>query len=259
MPSLSLASTIIAGNLGSPPLFDPQNGWTVDGGVQAGQMLAVAFTSSQAEILADARLPLGIIFSDLAVSPLGVYLAANADGLPGADIANLSLESGQRIGAWPPGNLVTYTCSACPTLTAGTQYWLVVDIPDLNGNYFESQAAWNWNVTGNYSNGLNFAYDDTEFATGWLYGAASELRPAFEIDGSATPEPSTLLLTGAALALLGIGLAKGGTRIRLQRGPAGSDQLFSLVNPAKRDQTRTQRAFDLSHLPGKQWKSSRLG
>ncbi|MGC9951730.1 MAG: hypothetical protein ABSF64_35725 [Bryobacteraceae bacterium] len=223
MPSLSPASTIIAGNLGSPPLFNPRNGWTVDGGVEAGQMLAVAFTSAQAVIFEDARLPLGIIFSNLAVSPLGVYLAASVDELPGADIANLSLESGQRIGAWPPGNLVTFGCTACPTLTAGTQYWLVVDIPDLNENYFESQAAWNWNVTQNYSNGLNFVYNDTQFGTGWLYRATSELRPAFEIDATATSEPSTLLLTGAVLALLGIGLAKGRTRIRLQSGPARSD------------------------------------
>jgi hypothetical protein len=186
-------------------------------------MLAVAFTSAQAVIFEDARLPLGIIFSNLAVSPLGVYLAASVDELPGADIANLSLESGQRIGAWPPGNLVTFGCTACPTLTAGTQYWLVVDIPDLNENYFESQAAWNWNVTQNYSNGLNFVYNDTQFGTGWLYRATSELRPAFEIDATATSEPSTLLLTGAVLALLGIGLAKGRTRIRLQSGPARSD------------------------------------
>ncbi len=57
-------------------------------------MLAVAFTSAQAVIFEDARLPLGIIFSNLAVSPLGVYLAASVDELPGADIANLSLESG---------------------------------------------------------------------------------------------------------------------------------------------------------------------
>jgi hypothetical protein len=200
------ASTVAYSNLGTPPAFDPQNGWTVEGGVEAGQMLAVAFTPADAVNFADAQLALGIIFSNLSTSPLDVYLASNISGLPGGDLADLSLEAGQSVGAWPAGNLVTYGCSVCPNLNAGTQYWLVVDIPNVNEDYFESQAAWNWNTTLDYASGTDFAYNDTQFGTGWQYGAATELRPAFEIDGVATPEPGSLGLLAAGLALVGMGV-----------------------------------------------------
>jgi len=206
------ASALVFSNLGSPPTFDPQDGWTVDGGVSGGQMLAVAFTAVNGVTFEDAQLPLGIIVSDLSTSPLGVYLASNVNGLPGADLANLSLESGQTVGAWPPGNLVTYGCTVCPALNAGIEYWLVVDIPNLNQDYFESQAAWNWNTTGDNSSGTNFAYNDTQFGTGWQYLAGQPV-PAFEIDGFATPEPGPAGLIAAGLALLGLNFRRPSRRL----------------------------------------------
>ena len=74
--------TTVYSNLGAPPGFDEQDGWLLDGGVVSGQMLAVAFTSGQTAQFADARLALGIIFSNLLQSPLDVYLAMDAPGLP---------------------------------------------------------------------------------------------------------------------------------------------------------------------------------
>ena len=91
-------------------------------------------------------------------------------------------------------------------LTGGTQYWLVAQVPNLNQDHFETQAEWNWNLTNNYVNGSDFAYNDSQFNTGWLYGDSSTLRPAFEID--AVPELASLLLLASGLVTMGVGVRR---------------------------------------------------
>jgi len=194
-------ATVVYSNLGSPQEFDTQNGWVVDGGVVAGQQLAVAFTPGSTVQFTDATVAMGIIFSNLAGSPLDLSLAANSAGLPGAPITDLMLGSGQSIGPFLPGNLATFVCAAsCPVLNGGTQYWLVAQIPNLDLDHFESQAAWNWIVNNDYNSGTNFAYNDTQFGTGWVYSDPSFLRPAFEIDGTPVPEPASLWLLCSGVA-----------------------------------------------------------
>jgi PEP-CTERM motif len=191
-------ASIAYSNLGTPPQFDDQNGWLLDGGVVAGQMLAVAFTPSQTIQPTQAMVAMGIIFSNLPQSPIYLSLALDSSGLPGGFLAGLILGPGQTIGSFLPGNLVNFVCAGpCPTLNAGQQYWLEAQILGFGQDAFESQAEWNWNVTQDYSNGSNFAYNDTEFGGGWTYVDSSFLRPAFEI-GTA-PEPSSVLLLGSGL------------------------------------------------------------
>jgi hypothetical protein len=204
-------ASVIYSNLGSPPQFNPGNGWHLDGGALVGQMLAVAFTPSATVRVADAQLALGIVFTNLSQSPIVPYLALDAGGLPGTQLVGLTLASGQSIGAFPPGNLATFICSSpCPMVNAGQQYWLVVQIPNLGPDYFNSQAEWNFTYI-NYASGTDFAF--RENGTGWQFNSSTDLRPAFAIDGSlgsSLPEPSSLLLL--ASGVLGV---MGAARLRI--------------------------------------------
>jgi hypothetical protein len=183
-------------NVGTALPFDPANGWEVDGGVAGGQQIAVQFTPDSTSDLNYVELAVGIQFTALSESPLSVSLSADAGGLPGADLSDLSLaDSG--LAPFPPGGLAAYVCSSCPTLTAGTPYWIVASVPNLSTDYFNSLVSWNWNTTNDFASGSNFAFNDTQSNPGWqLAAAGSELRPAFEVN---TPEPASLLLVGAGL------------------------------------------------------------
>jgi hypothetical protein len=120
---LTASASVVYSNLGTPQAFDDQNGWVVDGGVVAGQQLAVAFTPGSTVQFTDATVAMGILFSNLTGSPLDLYLAANSAELPGSQIADLILGTGENIGPFLPGNLATLLCAAArPSLKGGTQY-----------------------------------------------------------------------------------------------------------------------------------------
>lgn len=189
-------AAVLYSNFGLPPSFDTSNGWAIDGGVVAGQMLAVQFIPDISDTLWEVELAVGIAFSDLAESPIVVSLATDSGGVPGTDLADLTLAD--TVGAFPPGGEVSYFCRSCPVLSAGTPYWVVASIPNLDNDHFNSQAEWSWNTTLDYSSGSNFAFNDTQFGSGWQYGDTSELRPAFEVDS--VPEPGSMMLAAFGLA-----------------------------------------------------------
>lgn len=195
--AIAHASVLQFTNFGGPQLFDTANGWEIDGGLDGGQTVAVQFTMPQSTPLESVDLALGIIFTDLTVSPIAVSLYSDVAGLPGADLSDLK---GGKVGPFPPGNLVQYACSVCPTLAGGTPYWLVASIADLDTDHFNTMAAWNWNTTQDYSSGSNLAFG-TNSASGWTLAGNNVLRPAFGIN---TPEPGTwsLLVMGMVLVAL---------------------------------------------------------
>lgn len=195
-------------NLGSPPQFDQLFSWQLDGGVVAGQEAAVAFTPLQTVYFANAQLAVGSIFSNLTSLPLDVSLAADSSGAPGLQLDDLTPGAGQSVDSWPVTTAVTYLCSTCPILSAGSQYWLVAQIPDLGNDYFESQAGWSWNTVLDYSTGANFAFNDTQFGGGWQFGDNTELRPAFQIDGAAVPEPAPALTIATTLLALALRVSR---------------------------------------------------
>ncbi len=200
--TISDAAPIVYSNLGDPPQFDTANGWEIDGGVVGGQMMAAQFTAITNRPLWFVRLALGVIFTNAPEFPVSVSIAEDSLGTPGATLADLHLDAMENPGPFPPGDLLTFSCSLCLTLEAGKQYWVVASIPNpaLDVDHFESTAAWNWNAILDYSTGTNVAYNDTALGTGWQYLDGAFLRPAFEV--TMTPEPGSLAGVAVALALL---------------------------------------------------------
>ena len=117
-------SIAVFSNLGPGQSFNTQQGWEIDGGITGDQVIANAFTPAADVDLTQAQLALG---STLGLDTMDLYLESDSSGAPGAVLAELTLQG--SIGAFTPpdggGALVTYTCTSCPTLAAGTQYWLV--------------------------------------------------------------------------------------------------------------------------------------
>lgn len=165
----------------------------MDGGAVANQVIANAFTPSQTVTLADAQLALGTI---LGLSSMSLYLESNAGGLPGTVVATLTQQG--ALAGFPPGSLVDYTCTACPMLQAGTEYWLVAEEPDP-----DTVVAWAWNDIGDTSTG-DFVYNDAGSISGLWQVDLGDPRGAFEVQGTATPEPATLFLLGTALIVVGL-------------------------------------------------------
>jgi hypothetical protein len=129
------------------------------------------------------------------VNGVTVELRSDAGGVPGALIESFDL-SGQTMPALgTQGPPLTATSVTNPTLTAGTNYWLVA--VDTNPN----QAVWNFNdqgITGGGSTTPNGGASWQAFPT------VSDA--AFEVFGTQTvaaPGPSGLVLFGTASASFG--------------------------------------------------------
>jgi len=185
--------------------FGPNNGyqccggWVVSGffpGIQSGEVLAAAFTPNVNVTFADAWLPLTFEGSG-AGSAINVFLESDSGGLPSTILATLALNYGQLTGT---SSILGFGCGDkddCPTLTQGTQYWVVAQQTAASTSDL-------WNETTSTAGGGPFAYNLLDSATGpWSLTSSTTIfsgsPPAFAVDGVVTPEPGTLVLFGSGL------------------------------------------------------------
>lgn len=177
-------TTLIFTNLQGPNhhKYNPGSGYYVDGPNFYDQTLAQGFSPSSDVGFADAYAPFGVYtFNGGTGQGTGLCVTLNADsgGIPGAQIdpaGSGCLTQSNGIGLFP-GNFAEFDCVTCPTLSAGTLYWVVA--ADTNtANEF----------TWDFSRGLTdlsspFAFKASNTGGVWTVIGSGFQRSAYEADG----------------------------------------------------------------------------
>jgi hypothetical protein len=168
----SANTMVVAANLGPGPYTE--GSYLVQGnpkpGANVAESYAVSFTPKVSTTLEDVKLPL----SALSGPPsLTVGIASDDSGRPGSVLATLTQDG--TIPSSPASALVSFTCTTCPVLEAGTPYWVVTGAP--SGDTF---LAWSLSTSELGS----FDFSQTANVTGpWSQGGATYNTPAFQVDG----------------------------------------------------------------------------
>ncbi|HXO44732.1 MAG TPA: choice-of-anchor R domain-containing protein [Candidatus Cybelea sp.] len=148
-------------------------------------VLAAPFVPSQTATLSDVMAPLD------SEGSVNFYVESNSGSGPGSILDTLTTT--ETIGIFP--SILTYTCSTCTELGAGTTYYLVAVSP---GGLYSGWDQSNSDFGTFYVNGNGSATGPWTSVT-----TSSDTLPAFEVDGTPltpTPEPSSF-----ALMMLGLG------------------------------------------------------
>jgi hypothetical protein len=147
-------------------------------GLVSQEAVAASFTPSASWVLTAIDFAAGY---DHGPNQLDVYLTSGA--VPGAPIESFSFTNLTGVAS-----VFTATSVAQPTLLAGTTYWVVLAANDpVNSGFF-----WSFNVTGVHGVSLNLA-------GGPWQSLPSALTTAFDVQGTAIPEPATFSLLGASV------------------------------------------------------------
>jgi hypothetical protein len=180
---------VVFSNLGSGGSFNTtlhdSYGLGLDSGEE--QVLAVPFTASGTATLTDVELAL---VQDIGSSPVNVFIESDSGGTPGSILASLS-QVGSFTSTTTPA-LVDFTCSTCIGLVSGTEYFVVAQ----QSNQSTDESAWQYNSTGGVG---TISYDFTGSNIGPWLSTSSLTLPAFEVNGTAVPEPSSMILLAGVL------------------------------------------------------------
>ena len=146
-------------------------------------------------------------------SPVTVSLETDSAGVPGATLETFNV-AGPSLAGFGANNPPVVLNAAGPPLllTAGKPYWVTVS------SSFANSIGWNLNSTGDMSNEAI----STDGGTTWF--APSGLTPgAYQVNGTAVPEPKASVLLAIILSLLVLG--KSGARLR-NRSASGAIRFF---------------------------------
>jgi hypothetical protein len=150
---------------------DPFHGWTINGFQGPGigeQAVSQQFTPSGDYVFTDAEVA---VVSISGPASIRVFLQANANGLPGSVIEEMSVSG---FGSVPA--VVVARSGHFPILRKGTPYWLT-----LAAGGSGVLAGWNWNSIGDVSTAFASTQGGSP-AGPWGAGRA-ETRGAFAIEG----------------------------------------------------------------------------
>ncbi|HKD03814.1 MAG TPA: hypothetical protein VKB77_15360 [Terriglobales bacterium] len=166
--------------VGAFPFWDTASGYFVDGSDFFNQVLATGFTPSSNVTFADAALPVGIytIGGSKQSGKIFVYLANDAGGVPGTIIDGPLTQQYwvQQFGNGRGGGIVQFNCVTCPSLTAGSQYWIIA-----NQSAPQVEDTWDF-ADSDFSS--PFAFNQVGSITGSWLVVGSGYRPAWQVDGN---------------------------------------------------------------------------
>jgi hypothetical protein len=163
-------------NLGSPlDLYNRAYGWTVSGAnSQVGMSFTAADQFQPANSGTVSQIDVAVTYVS-GVNSFNIALYTDNGGLPGAPLAQWNnLSSSTNFGGCC--GMVTITGIAGVSLTAGTDYWLVVEPASLGSTTWE---RWNLN-TVRLSGGVLYSNDG---GNSWN-GSSQEILAAFDILGN---------------------------------------------------------------------------
>lgn len=180
-------SKIVFTNL-TGPLHHKYNNFTgyfVDGTNFFSQVLGGGFTPSSTVQFADAYMPMGV-YTDLGGANFSgttnVYLESDSGGVPSGVVLDGPLSQCMGISNFNDGlggNFVEFNCVTCPTLNAGTPYWLVAQQANAI-----VELTWD-EVRGITDSSSPFVFNQTNNAFGdWLTVGVGYSRMAYQIDGN---------------------------------------------------------------------------
>jgi hypothetical protein len=175
-------ATIVSGNLTLTNCVCGYQG-AADYGIEFSSGAYYQLTSVEAYMSNDATTATAIDF----------FIYSNASDVPGTELTELTA----TVPAAPSftssfAGVVTSGAPLTPlTLDAGTNYWLVIDVPN---------ESITWGADG--SSSPEFAY---ESAGSWTASGPADLQ--YEVDGI-TPEPGTFAITAIGMALAALALRR---------------------------------------------------
>jgi hypothetical protein len=167
--------------VGAYPFWDTTTGYFVDGVNFDNQVLAGGFTPSSNVTFSDVAMALGIYTPDGSArnGKISVYLESDAGGQPGSVIDG-PLTQGYWVQDFQDGKgggMVQFNCVTCPSLSAGTQYWVVAAQSQAT-----VQDTWDFADTDASS---PFAFNQVGSINGpWYVVSSGYTRMAWQADGN---------------------------------------------------------------------------
>jgi hypothetical protein len=167
--------------VGAFPFWNGTTGYFVDGADFFNQVLATGFTPSSNVTFADAALPVGVYTANggKQYGKVNVYLATDAGGVPGTIIDGPLTQEyfAQQFTNGRGGGIIQFDCVACPSLSAGTPYWIIA-----NQTQPTIEDTWDFADTDLSS---PFAFNQVGSITGsWTSIPSGYSRPAWQVDGN---------------------------------------------------------------------------